>query len=49
MLKNDFESQNFAIFGVLKQTNFALGFSMLKKLNGTHAAYAWSALAGASG
>ena len=52
MLKNDFESQNFAIFGVHKQTNFALGLSMLteaKRMNGGHAAYALSALAGALG
>ena len=37
VLKNDFESQNFAIFGGHKQTNFALGLSMLteaKRMNG---------------
>ena len=31
MLKNDFKSQNFAIFGGHKQTNFALGLSMPKE------------------
>ena len=33
VLKNDFESQNFAIFGGHKQTNFALGLSILMLKN----------------